>query len=202
MWIIWSWRRRVSRWDFMIENYFWSIQYKHVDHNLIFREKNSGELFLFDKQGWWNKEGLEHELLNWEIEEYLFPTYINDSIIWLRQHLVCESANADPNEYYYDAMIYPRDQDYCICIIYVKCLTGSKGTSHLDPIHTFIQFQRSQIGFLRTGERKSKLWDTRYEKYGLIWFMSIRSQWRRWFRSNLSTLGLLNGILKTITNII
>lgn len=46
------------------ENYFWYFAWKSVDEDLIFRCKSTGEYLLFDNSGYWNKDGLEHELLN------------------------------------------------------------------------------------------------------------------------------------------
>ena len=34
------------------------------DPDLCFRDASTGEQFVFDKQGFWNKEALEHPLLN------------------------------------------------------------------------------------------------------------------------------------------
>jgi hypothetical protein len=36
-----------------------------VDKNLVFRDKSTGEILLFDKTGFWEFDGLNHELLNW-----------------------------------------------------------------------------------------------------------------------------------------
>lgn len=33
------------------------------DQNLIFRDAASGEVFVFDTRGYWNKKALEHPLL-------------------------------------------------------------------------------------------------------------------------------------------
>lgn len=49
---------------FFLENYFWGLHYSKVDSQLIFRDRNTKEIFIFDSKGWWNKAGLEHELLN------------------------------------------------------------------------------------------------------------------------------------------
>lgn len=34
------------------------------DKHLVYRDMETGEIFTFSKRGIWNKEGLEHELLN------------------------------------------------------------------------------------------------------------------------------------------
>ncbi|KAM3133495.1 hypothetical protein pb186bvf_014337 [Paramecium bursaria] len=44
--------------------FFWKLQYQVIDPNLIFRDKSTGEWLLFDRDGLWDKEGLEHKLLN------------------------------------------------------------------------------------------------------------------------------------------
>jgi hypothetical protein len=38
-----------------LENYFWGLNYQTVDPQLIFRDKSTGELFMFDKTGVWNR---------------------------------------------------------------------------------------------------------------------------------------------------
>ena len=47
-----------------IENYFWGLNYQLVDPYLIFKDRSTGELLLFERYGVWNKEGIEHQLLN------------------------------------------------------------------------------------------------------------------------------------------
>lgn len=34
------------------------------DKDLVYRDMSNGEVFTFSRRGIWNKEGLEHELLN------------------------------------------------------------------------------------------------------------------------------------------
>jgi hypothetical protein len=34
-----------------------------MDTALIFRDKSTGEMFLFDKQGVWDAEGMSHPLI-------------------------------------------------------------------------------------------------------------------------------------------
>ena len=49
---------------FLIENWFWTINAPIVDKNLIFRDKSTDEILVFDKWGYWDKDGLNHVLLN------------------------------------------------------------------------------------------------------------------------------------------
>lgn len=45
----------------------WIKQYTWIpkeDKNLVYRSMDTGEIFTFSLKGVWNKEGLEHELLN------------------------------------------------------------------------------------------------------------------------------------------
>jgi len=46
------------------ENYFWGLNKTNVDPYLIFRVKSTGELLCFDRDGYWDWEGISHELLN------------------------------------------------------------------------------------------------------------------------------------------
>ena len=46
------------------ENYFYSIIGHAFNRDLIFRDKQTGDYLLFDVKGYWDKEGLEHPLLN------------------------------------------------------------------------------------------------------------------------------------------
>ncbi|CAD8102990.1 unnamed protein product [Paramecium sonneborni] len=46
------------------ENYFWNLNYHKLDRNLIFKDKSTGEFLTFDSEGWWDRQALEHELLN------------------------------------------------------------------------------------------------------------------------------------------
>ena len=34
------------------------------DQNLVFRDSATGELFVFDRDGQWNEDALNHQLLN------------------------------------------------------------------------------------------------------------------------------------------
>ena len=47
---------------FLIENYFWA-QNVQLDAELIFRDKETGELFCFDRDGYWDWKAISHELL-------------------------------------------------------------------------------------------------------------------------------------------
>ena len=40
------------------------------DSELVFRDQETKELFVFDKNGFWNQEALEHPLLYWVRFEY------------------------------------------------------------------------------------------------------------------------------------
>jgi len=46
------------------ENMFWGANKTNVDPHMIFKVKSTGEILCFDKQGFWDWEGLSHELLN------------------------------------------------------------------------------------------------------------------------------------------
>lgn len=50
--------------NILLENYFWNVHYNTVDVNLIFRDRTTQELFVFDRNGLWDRDTLEHELLN------------------------------------------------------------------------------------------------------------------------------------------
>ena len=47
----------------LLENYFWGYN-GNFDKLMIFRDRNTKEYFLFDRDGYWDTKGLEHELLN------------------------------------------------------------------------------------------------------------------------------------------
>ena len=40
------------------------MHYRTLDVHLIFRDKTTGEILTFEKQGLWDREALNHELLN------------------------------------------------------------------------------------------------------------------------------------------
>jgi len=42
---------------------FWNLNKAYMDKNLIFRNNYTGELLMFDKDGFWNPEGLSHPLI-------------------------------------------------------------------------------------------------------------------------------------------
>ncbi|KRW99601.1 hypothetical protein PPERSA_03402 [Pseudocohnilembus persalinus] len=46
------------------ENYFWALCKHVLDKHLIFKCKSTGEYLLFDQQGHWDHQGLNHALLN------------------------------------------------------------------------------------------------------------------------------------------
>lgn len=46
-----------------VENYFWGFN-GQIDKLMIFRDKKTKELYMFDRDGYWDVKGLEHELLN------------------------------------------------------------------------------------------------------------------------------------------
>lgn len=48
--------------DFSNENAFWGYN-GDLDGDLQFRDKSTGELFVFDSNGYWNWEGISHKLL-------------------------------------------------------------------------------------------------------------------------------------------
>jgi hypothetical protein len=52
---------RVQRDDRVVNPIFWDIN--KFDDNLIFRDKASGEIFVFDKTGVWNEDTLKHPLI-------------------------------------------------------------------------------------------------------------------------------------------
>ena len=41
----------------------WAINM--FDSNMVFRDMETKEVFVFDKNGIWNKEALNHKLINW-----------------------------------------------------------------------------------------------------------------------------------------
>lgn len=48
--------------DFSKENAFWGYN-TDLDADLMFKDKSTGELFVFDSNGYWNWEGISHKLL-------------------------------------------------------------------------------------------------------------------------------------------
>ena len=48
-----------------IENGFWLMQNGTVDKNLIFKDRETGEYFMFDQNGFWDAENINHKLLVW-----------------------------------------------------------------------------------------------------------------------------------------
>jgi hypothetical protein len=47
-----------------IENFMWLLNRSGIDIDLIFKDKSTGEYFLFDRKGYWDAEGLNHKLIN------------------------------------------------------------------------------------------------------------------------------------------
>ena len=47
----------------IIENWFWGIN-GNLDKYMVFRDKKTQELFIFDRDGYWDVDGLNHALLN------------------------------------------------------------------------------------------------------------------------------------------
>ena len=52
---------KVEKESHPINPIFWHIT--KFDENMIFRDKSSGELFVFDKEGRWNEDSLKHPLI-------------------------------------------------------------------------------------------------------------------------------------------
>lgn len=48
--------------EFSKENAFWNYNI-WLDNDLMYKDKSTGELFLFDRSGYWNWEGISHKLL-------------------------------------------------------------------------------------------------------------------------------------------
>ena len=42
---------------------FWAQNRTYVDRRLMFRNKKTNEMFVFDRDGLWNPEGLKHPLI-------------------------------------------------------------------------------------------------------------------------------------------
>jgi hypothetical protein len=49
---------------YMKENYFWKLNIKIIDKDMVYRNKVTGEYLLFEQTGAWNWEGLSHSHLN------------------------------------------------------------------------------------------------------------------------------------------
>ena len=55
---------------------------KHIlDKDLIFRDKTTGEIFLFDLEGLWDEKGLENPLIYWKYHMKLLRIYIINYLI-------------------------------------------------------------------------------------------------------------------------
>lgn len=48
--------------NFSQENAFWGYNID-LDSDLMYKDKSTGELFVFDREGYWNWEGISHKLL-------------------------------------------------------------------------------------------------------------------------------------------
>jgi hypothetical protein len=48
--------------NFSEENAFWGFN-QGLDSDLMYKDKTTGELFVFDRNGYWNWEGISHKLL-------------------------------------------------------------------------------------------------------------------------------------------
>lgn len=42
------------------------------DQNMVFRDMETKEVFVFDRNGLWNEDTLNHKLINWELLYFSF----------------------------------------------------------------------------------------------------------------------------------
>lgn len=54
---------KIEKEDYPINPIVWT-RYNSLDENLIFRDSFSGEIFIFDKHGYWDEDVLKHPLIN------------------------------------------------------------------------------------------------------------------------------------------
>lgn len=46
------------------ENFFWKIHERRIDREMVFRNRKTGELLMFEHEGVWDWEGISHPHLN------------------------------------------------------------------------------------------------------------------------------------------
>lgn len=58
-----DWRDMEGNPNLKLEPMLKKLNWTFLDFELIYKDKSTGEIFMFEKEGVWNWEGISHELL-------------------------------------------------------------------------------------------------------------------------------------------